>query len=294
MRRVSAVGSRNASGSGAGLGAYVYSMRVGVGVSGSEASVWSSATSDVCRIEAGGHSMGVGVGGSESEASVWLAETSVVCRTIGGLPGTLRVVVTFGEDVGSGNEEYFVDRYVSGAARVKVAVTGEASVEWRLWASDTFVVCRVGADVGETLGAVWISGVKMVSLRWGAFYDGLSGSSLRRVSAVGIRNASGHGVGLGVYVYSMRVGVGVSGSKESVWPPAASDVCRKSDGAPGMLWDGVTFGRDVDSGNEAFFVDQYGSGVARVKVAGTGDESDVVGVCRLVEQWRCGGCRRTP
>ena len=170
--------------------------------------------------------MGVGVGGSGSEASVWLAGTSVVCRTIGGLPGTLRVVVTFGGDVGSGNEEYFVDRYVSGAARVKVAGTGEASVERRLWASDTSVVCRVGADVGETLGVVWTSEVKVVSLSGGTFYDGWSGSSLWRVSAGGSRNASVSGKGLGACGHSMRVGVGVSGSEASVWLSETSVVCR--------------------------------------------------------------------
>ena len=111
---------------------------------------------------------------------------------------------------------------------------------------------------------------------------------------MGSRNASGSGAGLGAYVYSMRVGVGVRVSEASVWSSATSGVCRMIDGVPGMLRDGVTSGGDVNNGNEAYVVDRYVSGVTRVKVAGTGDESDVVGVCRLVEQWRCGGCRRTP
>ncbi|KAJ1489678.1 hypothetical protein T484DRAFT_1779487, partial [Baffinella frigidus] len=92
-------------------------------------------------------------GGTACEASEWWAETSVRCRTAPGVQGTLKVMMTVGEKVGTVSEAASYDvAMLSMVQRVNRAVTGSASVTIQglnFHNVDYTLSIRVGFTAGE-------------------------------------------------------------------------------------------------------------------------------------------------
>ena len=230
------------------------------------------------------YSVGVRVGGSACESEEWASESSVVCRVGAGVGGTRRVAVSAGGqwgtltagvsyDAGSvssvvgdnvasaGSSEVTVSgaHYGTSAYSVGVRVGGSAC-ESEEWASESSVVCRVGAGVGGTRRVAVSAGGQWGTLTAGVSYDAGSVSSVvgDNVASTGSSEVTVSGAHYGTSAYSVGVRVGGSACESEEWASESSVVCRVGAGVGGTRrvavsaggqWGTLTAGVSYDAGS---------------------------------------------
>jgi hypothetical protein len=193
----------------------------------------------------------VRIGLTECEASIWQSDTSVAARVARGVHGTRKVLLTAGNQVGSGTQILSYDFLAAAsscgptnqasAGSVSVTISGSSmgglqsfattlttrlassSCEASEWVSDTAVQCRVCSGVSSTLRVMATVGEQVASSSQAMSYDASAAfyliSSTMSVNRASMQESTFtvKGAGFGITRYSGHVTSGMTDSLSTRW-----------------------------------------------------------------------------
>ena len=231
------------------------------------------------------------------ESIEWWSETSVRCQTNNGVRGTVRVVFTAGERVGSVNEACDfeipcpsittrVNRAGSGSAKVteqasnfgltthtetiRIMYTACGSTEW--W-SQTSVQCRTSHGERGTHRMVMTTGERVgtVTEAWSIEIPSLSITTRLNRAGTGSASVTVHGTSFGLTTYTEAIRIMDTACESTEWWSETTVRCRTWHGVRGTRRMMLTTGERVGTVTEAWSIDTPMLSITtRVNQAGTG------------------------
>jgi len=231
------------------------------------------------------------------EGTEWESETAARCMLGQGARGSLRIVMTAGEQGGSGSAVFTVDtgglsltRGYNRAATGSVSVTvhgaglgltsmtamgrsGQMGCKGTEWKSETSMRCLMGRGAQGTSRMVMTAGERGESMTRAWSVDDSSVSMLQPGNRGATRSASVtvHGAGLGLMAFTAMGRGGQTGCEGTEWKSDTSLRCSISIGLLGSRRVSLTFGQITGSISTSFSYDlARTSAMQKSNVFGTG------------------------
>ena len=218
------------------------------------------------------------VGDSACENSQWISDTALMCVAAVGNGGSMRAVVTVGEQLGTITEVLSYDKplielgssavlNLAPAEATSITVHGKSfalgfseslrigttACESTLWNSDSSLQCKAGAGTGGSLRIAVTVGVLVGTVTEATSYDLPSLTSLSPVpnlATTGGIQIELMGSNFGMQDYTPSGRTGLEGCETSVWASDSALYCRTGFGAFGTVAATITAGVRVGSMTE--------------------------------------------
>jgi hypothetical protein len=247
------------------------------------------------------------VGFTSSESTKWQSHSSLVCQVSRGIENTKRVVVTMGEEIGTGTESFTTDvnqdfqirrRNIQSTGSISLTVygaglgqslssskgrLGASSCESTDWTSQTSTKVRVSSGSWATRRVTLTVGEAFGTMSSAWSIDSLFISFSKQMNGVSTGSASLtlQGSGFGMFMHSNSLRSGKTACEETEWESQTSLRCLVATGILKTRRVSVTAGERGGSVSQTFSVDhrelsftiktnRAGTGTASVTVHGAG------------------------